>query len=40
MSAHLCGELITLPAPQPMLYSYDFNFMAELKLELIQLDLE
>jgi hypothetical protein len=23
-----------------MLYSYDFNFMAELKLELIHLDLE
>ena len=30
MYAHLCGELITLPVPQPMLYSYDFNFMAEL----------
>ena len=30
--AHLCGELITLPVPQPMLYSYDFNFMAELNM--------
>ncbi len=28
--AHLCGELITLPVPQPMLYPYDFNFMAKL----------
>ena len=40
MYAHLCRELITLPAPQPMLYNYVFNFMAELKLELIHLDLE
>ncbi len=30
--AHLCGDLITLPVPQPMLYPYDFNFMAELKM--------
>jgi hypothetical protein len=32
MHAHLWGELITLPVPQPMVYPYDFIPMAGMNM--------